>query len=578
MDNCTTECKIDDHGDSFEHATRLTSSGATGDIQSPQDIDRFRWVATLAGTYRFRVTSQPLQDDERQELMLSMHDAAGERLDVRNTFIDQETYYVELEVTLEEDESIYLGVQTAYERPTGRYDLMVQTTCGNGVVEPHESCDPLAPTMSAFSCRSDCNWRRSLANADATTCYNQNGALWCSGANHRWVLGQTRDGLTECERSGGEDPISCSRRPLRIQDRTMGLTSMTLGEGTLCFTDGRGLLYCGGEASDALGLDEQSAVRCPAPNHHNRRCIAGQTPLFHDELGSISGISAVTKSLFAVKQGHIYSWGRESYGLLGHNTPNHRLLGHQRTPTRIPMPNVNDPFMYVEGTALTGSACALTESGSLYCWGLNCFGQTGRAIAENEALCPGRIGSWECDRSPRRVEGLGRVLDFGVGWGHVCAVTEEGHPYCWGNHEHGQLGVPYNQVGLCNPRLQADRIRRGQSWAWCTATPSRVPLNDVIDIGAGTWNSCAVVRSGRVFCWGWGNYSQAAGIGARFDAQVPRMLGRVNDAVEVSVGSHVTCIRHRDNRVSCWGRNSSGETGANTVDEALAHPRLIEFR
>ena len=584
MDNCTTECKIDDHGDSFEHATRLTSSGARGDIQSPQDIDRFRWVATLAGTYRFRVTTLPTRDggQARQEVMLSMHDAAGERLDVRNTFIEFDIYYVELEVTLEENEIIYLGIRTARGGPTGRYQIVVQTTCGNGVVEPHEACDPLAPAMSAFSCRSDCNWRRSLANADATTCYNQEGALWCTGANNRLLLGLGRDGLTECARSGGEAPISCARRPLRIQDQTMGLTSMTLGQETLCITDDQGDLYCAGENHHQLGVDARYERNCPNPNPFHRRCIAQLRPVHHNRLGSINGIAAVNRALFAVKQGQIFSWGQEAYGLLGHNSPNRRLQHDQATPTLIAMPDPNDPVLYVEGTAFSLTACAMTEGRSLYCWGLNNFGQTGRQPEADEALCPfnwlGTPIPHECDRSPRRVEGLEPVLDFAVGWRHACAVTEQGHVYCWGNHEHGQLGLPYDQVGECNARIQADRARDRAPRAWCNATPQRVNLNDVMDIGAGTWNTCAVVKSGRVFCWGWGNYFRAAGIGARRDAQAPRMLGRVNDAVEVSVGSHVTCIRHRDNRVSCWGRNSSGETGANTLDEALAHPRLIEFR
>ncbi len=578
MDECSVECRLDDHGDTIEFATALTAGGVDGLVQRTDDLDQLRWVADLPGTYRFRTESLPLEGTEnRIDLTASVSDAHGELLNSRNTATGANIFVVELEVTLVAQEVVYLTVQSAFNLPSARYRVSIQTTCGNGVVEAHESCDPEDPSIGSFSCREDCNWRRSMVNSGENTCFNQNGALWCTGYNGRLLLGEDTPGLGTCAIGGRF--VSCARRPLRIQGEVMGLGSMSMGEHLVCMTNNRGFMYCAGENSHALGVPGSHERMCP--DARNKRCIPGLRGL-HWWMNGLAGVAVAGRTIFGIKEGRVLSWGESAYGLLGRNTPLEAINRDEPNLGWLEMPNPEDPVVYVEGTASSRTSCALTASGRLACWGLNDVGQVGQAPADTAMLCPNPnfpAARYECVGAPTAVEGLGTVIDFAVGMRHACAVNDQNELYCWGRNEEGQLGVGWHQTGFCNPRFSpAQENGNDNDHVHCAVTPQRVNLENVTDVAAGNQHSCAVVDSGRVFCWGVGTIWQGGGIGARWDIHVPRMIGRVNDAAEVSTGSNVTCIRHRDHRVSCWGMNARGETGVNSLDDSFQTPRLVEFR
>jgi hypothetical protein len=62
---------------------------------------------------------------------------------------------------------------------------------------------------------------------------------------------------------------------------------------------------------------------------------------------------------------------------------------------------------------------ALTESGEVYAWGGNGFGQLGLGDTRNRL-------------TPTQVPGLGRVKAIAVGLEHSLALTESGEVYAWG--------------------------------------------------------------------------------------------------------------------------------------------------
>ena len=72
-------------------------------------------------------------------------------------------------------------------------------------------------------------------------------------------------------------------------------------------------------------------------------------------------------------------------------------------------------------------SCALVESGHVWCWGWNQFGQLGDGTTENRSV-------------PVQVTGLGRVTALALGEGHSCALRTTGRVFCWGENEAGQLG------------------------------------------------------------------------------------------------------------------------------------------
>ena len=73
------------------------------------------------------------------------------------------------------------------------------------------------------------------------------------------------------------------------------------------------------------------------------------------------------------------------------------------------------------------SACGLTSSGDIYCWGLNDFGQLGN-------------GSTTASTSPVQVVSSQTFTSIIGGDYHYCATGSDGGAYCWGYGGLGQLG------------------------------------------------------------------------------------------------------------------------------------------
>ncbi len=82
----------------------------------------------------------------------------------------------------------------------------------------------------------------------------------------------------------------------------------------------------------------------------------------------------------------------------------------------------------------TGSehSLALTDSGDIYSWGSNYYGQLGL----------GTSGSGTNKDTPQKVTVNGvKFTDIAVGVSHSLALTDTGVLYSWGVNEYGQLGL-----------------------------------------------------------------------------------------------------------------------------------------
>ncbi|MEM9860385.1 MAG: hypothetical protein AAF938_02115 [Myxococcota bacterium] len=121
--------------------------------------------------------------------------------------------------------------------------------------------------------------------------------------------------------------------------------------------------------------------------------------------------------------------------------------------------------------------CGIREGGSLACMGTNQHGQlAGRPDA----------GFHEVTEI-----NLGGAIDVAIGEAHICALTDEGHAYCWGGASEGQMGAPPGRF----ERLDTVHI----------APIVRVPgIDDAVQLHAGGNLSCVITARGAVQCWGGG--------------------------------------------------------------------------
>lgn len=178
----------------------------------------------------------------------------------------------------------------------------------------------------------------------------------------------------------------------------------------------------------------------------------------------------------------------------------------------------------------TMHACAVLSEGRVACWGNNEHGQLGVPK-----------GTRRSD-APLVVEGLADAIAIGVGFGHSCALDKAGAVWCWGASYSGQLGD-----GTTNDR----------------ATPARVEgLPTIASLAVGTAHACALSTEGKLSCWGWDDRGQLGDGGLlRAEQRGAGLVVGLHDAREIAAGTSHTCARRANGEVVCWGKASEDVAG-----------------
>ena len=103
-----------------------------------------------------------------------------------------------------------------------------------------------------------------------------------------------------------------------------------------------------------------------------------------------------------------------------------------------------------------------------------------------------------------------------VGEEHACVVLSDGGVSCWGQNDHGLLGIgiiPTNE----------ERYIEGVGYVKKPTNVTGLPTNDpIIQVVVGGQTTCALASSGDVHCWGRGSW---VGDSTLEDRSVPVDLG-----------------------------------------------------
>jgi alpha-tubulin suppressor-like RCC1 family protein len=207
-------------------------------------------------------------------------------------------------------------------------------------------------------------------------------------------------------------------------------------------------------------------------------------------------------------------------------------------------------------------SCALLSDGTVRCWGQNFRGTLG-------------LGGTDLSSKlrPTPVPGLSNVKKIAASPTHdtTCALLNDGTMKCWGNNDHGQLGINAADTGNHT-----------------TPTPVLAavgtPLTGVKDIAVGDYHVCALKTDGTVMCWGWGLFGRIAdGNAADHLVLLPRAItpvGTLGDTIVAGGGYTMLSVgTNTSAQEVCWGVNGNsqcGISGSSSVTQASAPTNLFD--
>ena len=296
--------------------------------------------------------------------------------------------------------------------------------------------------------------------------------------------------------------------------------AITAFEHTCAIDEGR--LYCWGDNRKfQLGLGDTAIRSVPTP-------VAEQS--------SFLQVCAGDSHTCALRSdGTVFCWGDNFNGELGvgDNDPRDR-------PTPI------GSIRFAKLACWSNVTCAIGLEGALFCWGDNFEGQLGQGDATGS---PNRS-------TPTAVAPQLRFREVAVGQGHVCAITAGGELYCWGRNTEQQLGTLADQQQVRTPtRVDPSRLYR--------------------KVSAGMVHTCAIERSGQLFCWGVEGAGQL-GLGKESGARVPEptQVGGEGNYTQIHASWFHTCALRSNGFLSCWGRNVEGQLGVSDTNDRNVPARV----
>jgi len=429
--------------------------------------------------------------------------------------------------------------------------------CGNGAVDEHdaafeqcdgadlggEDCSSLGFSGGILGCKDDCR-------------FDETG---CTGGCGNGVA----EGAEECD---GTDVKGLKCSALTHTD------GGTLGCLPDCTFDLGQCLGCGNGVCD----NGETASSCADD------CKIVQVAI-------VGGLGCVRKA-----GGSVWCWGDDTYGQLGDG----QMASGSFTPVRVkglPRSQAVAIGVHVDGGNLWPTACSLSTTGTVWCWGSNTGGRLGIGASSdefstalpmqvvdiddatelahgNETICVARQGGsvwcWGQDptsvtpngniqntSSPVAVSGMGGIVKVAAGKGFVCGQKADGDVACCGYNHEGQLGNG-TTISSSSP---VDVI-------------SPVPFPMVAGTLAAKYAVACVLYGAdastapNLVCWGFNGFSALEDGGTSVATPIiPNRPESDFDAVDPD--AHVCATEYANTGILwCWGYNEAGQLGDGTTD------------
>ena len=242
---------------------------------------------------------------------------------------------------------------------------------------------------------------------------------------------------------------------------------------------------------------------------------------------------------------------------------------------------VNGTPIFNEGEVISISGqCSLLVNYSLYCSGLNNYGQLGLG---NQQLSSGYV-----DLNGKIPAALSQ------GNSHFCAILDDGSVSCWGRNNKGQLGnggnlnlnsptsvdLGFNKTAVsisAGSDFTCVLLNTGDVSCWGdnsfgifadgTTSNSNIPVivnhsigERVVSISTPGSSVCAISSTGGISCWG-DSYTISSPNGVLTNGSISLSLPTGRSAVSLDGTNSHTCAILDNGSISCWGLNTYGQIG-----------------
>jgi alpha-tubulin suppressor-like RCC1 family protein len=229
-------------------------------------------------------------------------------------------------------------------------------------------------------------------------------------------------------------------------------------------------------------------------------------------------------------------------------------------------------------------SCAVTSSGSAYCWGKASSGQLGDGQTSTNQTTPVKVHAGEATGNDTDGTHLINTIKITAGDSHTCAVTNSGSVYCWGAASYGQLGDGQTSVNQTTPV----RVLAGEATGDDADGAYLSNIKDVTTGGYGGYHTCALTNSGNVYCWGQASSGKLGNGQSVTNSSTPvkvlngNATGADSDGVyltnvkDVSAGYGNTCAITNSGYAYCWGSDDRGQIGDGSTANDHTQPSLVE--
>lgn len=274
----------------------------------------------------------------------------------------------------------------------------------------------------------------------------------------------------------------------------------------------------------------------------------------------------------------VLSWGTNANGELGNGAT---AAVNEPQPIAMAALKRLQPGEYVRIAQIACGkhhAAVITRSAHLFSWGNNKYGQLGHGDFTSR-FAPQEVNftlmTLTVSSSAHRALRVKHAVERGgTNVTHVCCgayhtlfVTHQQQIHSMGYNQAGQLGIGH-------------RLQQHKSWRSCT--PIAVEgLRDrsVLDLAAGQNHSACVLSNGDVYVWGCGDDGRL-GTGDRESVSTPTVLSSLRDAKvrarTVRCGARHTAVISDRDLLYVWGANDFGQLGCGDRRTRLK-PSLVAF-